>query len=55
MSLGWMLLGLCGWALGVVFVFSLLNMSGDEDKKARRAPRRVDPASKVATKKPKDE
>ena len=55
MSLGWMLLGLCGWALGVVFVVSLLNMSGDEDKKARRAQRRVDAWSKVATKKQEDE
>ena len=54
MSIGWMLLGLLGWALGVVFVVSLLNMSGDDGKKARRAERRVDPAPKEATKKQGD-
>ena len=36
---GWILLGLVAWLLGVAFVFVLCQMSGKEDRAARRAER----------------
>ena len=47
MSLGWILLGLVGWALGLVVVLALLRMSGDQDRAARHEQKRLDPYSDV--------
>jgi len=43
MSLGWVLLGLVGWAFGLVVVLALFRMSGDQDRAARHAEKRLDP------------
>ena len=47
MSLGWILLGLVGWALGLVVVLALFRMSGDQDPAARHEQKRLDPYSDV--------
>jgi hypothetical protein len=47
MTLGWMLLGLVGWALGLVVVLALFRMSGDQDRAARHEQKRLDPYSDV--------
>jgi hypothetical protein len=47
MSLGWILLGLVGWALGLVVVLALFRMSGDQDRVARHEQKRLDPYSDV--------
>jgi hypothetical protein len=47
MSLGWILLGLVGWALGLVVVLALFRMSGDQDRAARHEQKRLDPYSDV--------
>ena len=47
MSLGWILLGLVGWALGLVIVLALFRMSGDQDRAARHEQKRLDPYSDV--------
>lgn len=47
MSLGWVLLGLVGWAFGLVVVLALFRMSGDQDRAARHEQKRLDPYSDV--------
>ncbi len=47
MSIGWILLGLVGWALGLVVVLALFRMSGDQDRAARHEQKRLDPYSDV--------
>ena len=47
MSLGWIVLGIVGWALGLVFVLALFRMAGDQDRAARHEEKRLDPYSDV--------
>lgn len=47
MSLSWIVLGLVGWALGLVVVLALFRMSGDQDRAARHEQKRLDPYSEV--------
>ena len=47
MNLSWILLGLVGWALGLVVVLALFRMSGDQDRAARNEQKRLDPYSDV--------
>ncbi len=47
MDLSWIMLGLVGWALGLVFVLALMRMSGDQDRAARHQQKRIDPYSDV--------
>jgi len=47
MNLGWILLGLVGWALGLVVVLAIFRMSGDQDRAARHEQKRLDPYSDV--------
>ena len=47
MSLGWIVLGLAGWAFGLLFVFALLKMSADQDRTARHTEKRRNPYSDV--------
>jgi hypothetical protein len=43
----WILLGLVGWAIGLLFVLVLFRMAGDQDRAARHAQKRLDPYSDV--------
>ena len=47
MSLGCLALGLMAWALGLLFLFTLLKTSGDQDRAARHEERRLYPYSDV--------
>jgi hypothetical protein len=47
MSVSWILLGLVGWALGLVMVLALFRMAGDQDRAARHEQKRLDPYSDV--------
>jgi hypothetical protein len=47
MNLGWILLGLVVWALGLVVVLALFRMAGDQDRSARHEQKRLDPYSDV--------
>jgi len=47
MDLSWIMMGLVGWALGLLFVLALMRMSGDEDRAARHQQKRMDPYSDV--------
>ena len=47
MTLFMILVGAIGWALGLVIVLALFRMSGDQDRAARRAEKRLDPFSDV--------
>ena len=47
MNLGWILLGLVGWALGLVVVLALFRMASDQDRAARHVQKRLDPYSDV--------
>jgi hypothetical protein len=47
MSLNWIVLGLVGWALGLVLVLALFRMAGDQDRAARHEQKRLDPYSDV--------
>ncbi len=47
MHLSWILLGIAGWALGLLFVLVLIRMAGDQDRAARRQQKRLDPYSDV--------
>ena len=46
-ALSWIMLGLVGWALGMVFVLVLMRMAGDQDRAARHTEKRLDPYSDV--------
>ena len=43
----WILLGIVGWALGLLFVLILFRMAGDQDRAARHEQKRLDPYSDV--------
>ena len=43
----WILLGIVGWVLCVLFTLILLRMAGDQDRAARRAQRDIDPYADV--------
>ena len=47
MDIGWILLGLVGWALGFSFLMVLMRMAGDEDRAARHEEKLLDPFSDV--------
>jgi hypothetical protein len=47
MNLGWILLGIVGWALGLLVVLVLCHMSASQDRAARHAQKRLDPDSDV--------
>jgi hypothetical protein len=47
MDLNWILLGLLGWGLGLLFVLVLLRRAGDQYRPARRQQRRIDPLADV--------
>ena len=47
MDLTWILLGLVGWGLGLLFVLALMRMAGDQDRAARHEQKRIDPNSDV--------
>ena len=47
MSVSWILLGLVGWALGLVMVLALFRVAGDQDRAARHEQKRLDPYSDV--------
>jgi len=47
MNLGWILLGLVGWTLGLLVVLALMRMAGDQDRAARHEQKRIDPYSDV--------
>ena len=46
-SVGWIVLGIVGWGLGLVVVLALFRMSGDQDRAARHEQKRLDPYSDV--------
>jgi hypothetical protein len=46
-NLGWFVLGFVAWALGLLFVFALFRMAGDQDRAARHEEKRLDPYSDV--------
>ncbi len=43
----WIVLGLVAWALGLVFVLTLIRVSGRGDRGARHEQKRIDPYSDV--------
>jgi hypothetical protein len=43
MTLGWIVLGVMGWGLGLVVVLTLFRMAGDQDRAARHEQKRLDP------------
>jgi len=47
MSLGWILLVILGWALGLSFTYVLCRMAGDQDRAARHEEKRFFPYSDV--------
>ena len=47
MDIGWILLALVGWALGLLFLMVLMRMAGDEDRAARHEEKLLDPFSDV--------
>jgi hypothetical protein len=47
MNPSWIVLGIVGWGLGIVFVLTLFRMSSDQDRAARHEQKRLDPYSDV--------
>ena len=47
MDLSWILLGLIGWALGLLLILFLVRMGGVRDRAARYRQKRLDPFSDV--------
>ncbi len=47
MSITWIVLGLVGWALGLLATLVLMRMAGEQDRAARREEKRLDPYSDV--------
>jgi hypothetical protein len=47
MHLSWIVLGIVGWTLGLLFVLALMRMAGNQDRAARHAQKRLDPNSDV--------
>ena len=54
MNLSWIMLGLVGWALGLLFVIVLMRMAGDQDRAARHEQKRLDPFTDVTITRPGD-
>ena len=48
MDLSWILLGLIGWALGLLLLLILMRMAKAQDRAARHAQKRLDPFSDVS-------
>jgi hypothetical protein len=46
-SLSLIMLGLVGWAVGLVFVLILMRMSADQDRAARHQQKRLVPYSDI--------
>jgi hypothetical protein len=49
LSLAWIMLGVVGWLLGLLFVLVLMRMAGDRDRAARHEQRRINRYSDVTT------
>jgi len=47
MSLGWILVALGAWVVGLAFVLVLFRMSSDQDRAARHEEKLLDPFSDV--------
>jgi len=47
MTFNWIMLGVLGAALGLLFVFTLLKMSAHQDRAARHNQKLLDPYSDV--------
>ena len=47
MDLSWILLGLIGWALGLLLLLILMRMAKAQDRAARHAQKRLDPFTEV--------
>ena len=47
MDLNWIVLGLLGWGIGLLFVVVLMRMAGDQDRAARHEQKRLDPLADV--------
>jgi hypothetical protein len=47
MSLGWILLAVVGWVLGVLFTMILVRMAADQDRSARHEEKNFFPYSDV--------
>jgi hypothetical protein len=47
MDFTWIVLGLAGWALALLFVLLLMRMAGEQDRAARRSEKKLDPFSDV--------
>jgi len=43
MDLSWILLGLIGWAIGLLLLLILMRMARAQDRAARHAQKRLDP------------
>ena len=52
LSLGWIMLGVVGWLLGLLFVLVLMRMASDQDRAARHEQKRIDPDSDVTITRP---
>jgi len=49
MDLNWILVVVAGWAIGMLFVFVLMRMSGNRDRAARHEQKRIAPPADVTT------
>jgi len=47
MDFSWIIVGLAGWALALVFVLLLMRMAGQQDRAARHSEKTLDPFSDV--------
>ena len=47
MDFTWIVVGLAGWALALVFVLLLMRMAGHQDRAARHGEKRLHPFSDV--------
>lgn len=54
MNFTWIVVGLAGWVLALVFVLLLMRMAGQQDRAARHSEKRLDPFSDVTITKVED-
>ena len=54
MNFTWIVVGLAGWALALVFVLLLMRMAAQQDRAARHSEKRLDPFSDVTITKVED-
>jgi len=47
MDITWVVVGLAGWALALLFVLVLMRMAGQQDRAARHNEKKLDPFSDV--------